>query len=109
MVVEQSFDITLNAPPPLDVEVKESRFVSCHGDSNGEITAHAKGGKPHIASRLPYTYTWYKLTNGSNEELSQQTDSIARGLSAGQYQVKITDANNISILSTIFTLVQPRL
>lgn len=100
-------DITLNAPPPLGVEVKESRFVSCHGDSNGEITAHAKGGKPHIASRLPYTYTWYKLTNGSNEELSQQTDSIARGLSAGQYQVKITDANNISILSTIFTLVQP--
>ena len=95
-------DITLNAPPPLDVEVKESRFVS-----NGEITAHAKGGKPHIASRLPYTYTWYKLTNGSNEELSQQTDSIARGLSAGQYQVKITDANNISILSAIFTLVQP--
>lgn len=100
-------DITLNAPPPLDVEVKESRFVSCHGDSNGEITAHAKGGKPHIASRLPYTYTWYKLTNGSNEELSQQTDSIARGLSAGQYQVKITDANNISVLSTVFTLVQP--
>lgn len=99
--------MTLSAPPPLEVEVKESRFVSCHGDSNGEITAHAKGGKPHIASRLPYLYTWYKLTNGNSEELRQQTDSIARGLSAGQYQVKITDANNISVSSAVFTLVQP--
>lgn len=100
-------NITLTAPPPLEVEVRESRFVSCHGDSNGELTAHAQGGKPHIASRLPYTYTWYKLTNGASEELTLQTDAIARGLSAGQYQVKITDANNISVTSAVFTLVQP--
>lgn len=99
--------VTLTAPPPLEVEVKESHYVSCHGDSNGEITAHAKGGKPSTTTPLPYTYTWYKLSNGTSEILSLQTDNIARGLVAGQYQVKVTDANGISILSNPFTLVQP--
>lgn len=99
--------ITLTAPPPLEVEVKESRYVSCHGDSNGEVTAHAKGGKPSTTTPLPYTYTWYKLSNGASEVLSLQTDSTARGLVAGQYQVQVTDANGISILSNPFTLVQP--
>lgn len=99
--------VALTAPPPLEVEVKESHYVSCHGDSNGEITAHAKGGKPSTMTPLSYTYTWYKLSNGANEVLSLQTDSTARGLVAGQYQVKVTDANGISILSNPFTLVQP--
>lgn len=93
--------------PPLEVEVKESHYVSCHGDSNGEITAHAQGGKPSTTTPLPYTYTWYKLSNGTSEILSLQTDNIARGLVAGQYQVKVTDANGISTLSNLFTLVQP--
>lgn len=101
--------ITLSAPPLLTVEVEETHFVSCHGDSDGELTAHGKGGKPIVSARLPYTYTWYKVSDGAKEELPLQVDSIAHNLVAGQYQVKITDANGISAESAVFELKQPDL
>lgn len=103
------FPITLTAPPPLSVSIEETHFVSCHGDSDGELSAHGKGGKPITTAQLPYAYTWYKISEGAKETLSLQTDSIARNLVAGQYQVKITDANGISVESAIFTLMQPDL
>ncbi len=99
--------ITLSAPPLLTVDVKETHFISCHGDGDGELTAHGKGGKPIISAQLPYTYTWYKVSDGGKELLPLQTDSIAHHLVAGQYQVKITDANGISAESAVFELKQP--
>ena len=101
--------IALSAPPMLTVDVKESHFVSCHDDSDGELTAHGKGGKPIVSAQLPYTYTWYKISGGTREQLPLQMDSIAHNLVAGQYQVKITDANGISAESTVFELKQPDL
>ncbi|WP_249178011.1 SprB repeat-containing protein [Bacteroides pyogenes] len=93
----------------LTVEVEETHFVSCHDDSDGELTAHGKGGKPIVSAQLPYTYTWYKISGGAKEELPLQVDSIAHNLVAGQYQVKITDANGISAESAVFELKQPDL
>ncbi|WP_212125286.1 T9SS type A sorting domain-containing protein, partial [Bacteroides pyogenes] len=101
--------IALSAPPLLTVEVEETHFVSCHDDSDGELTAHGKGGKPIVSAQLPYTYTWYKISGGAKEELPLQVDSIAHNLVAGQYQVKITDANGISAESAVFELKQPDL
>lgn len=101
--------ITLSAPPLLTVEVEETHFISCHDDRDGELAAHGKGGKPFVSTRLPYTYTWYKVSDGVKEELSLQVDSIARNLVAGQYQVKVTDANGISAESAVFELKQPDL
>ena len=101
--------ITLSAPPLLTVDVEETHFISCHGDSDGELTAHGKGGKPIVSAQLPYTYTWYKISGGTREQLPLQMDSIAHNLVAGQYQVKITDANGISAESTVFELKQPDL
>ena len=101
--------ITLSAPPLLTVDVEETHFISCHDDSDGELTAHGKGGKPIISAQLPYTYTWYKISNGTKEQLPLQMDSIAHNLVAGQYQVKVTDANGISVESAVFELKQPDL
>lgn len=101
--------IILSAPPLLTVEVEETHFVSCHGDSDGELTAHGKGGKPIVYAQLPYTYTWYKISGGTKEQLPLQIDSIAHNLGAGQYQVKVTDANGISAESAVFELKQPDL
>lgn len=99
--------IALSAPPVLTVEVEETHFVSCHDDRDGELTAHGKGGKPIVSAQLPYTYTWYKISSGAKEVLPLQMDSIAHNLVAGQYQVKITDANGISAESAVFELKQP--
>lgn len=101
--------IALSAPPLLTVEVEETHFVSCHDDSDGELTAHGKGGKPIVSAQLPYTYTWYKISGGAKEVLPLQMDSIAHNLVAGQYQVKITDANGITAESAVFELKQPAL
>lgn len=101
--------IALSAPPLLTVDVEESHFVSCHDDSDGELTAHGKGGKPIVSAQLPYTYTWYKISGGAKEVLPLQMDSIAHNLVAAQYQVKITDANGITAESAVFELKQPDL
>lgn len=101
--------ITLSAPPLLTVDVEETHFVSCHGDSDGELTAHGKGGKPIISAQLPYTYTWYKISGSTKEQLPLQIDSVAHNLSTGQYQVKITDSNGIFVESAVFELKQPDL
>lgn len=57
-------DLQLTAPPPLVVTLQETHYVSCHGDSDGELTAHASGGKPSTSSQLPYAYSWYRLQGG---------------------------------------------
>lgn len=101
--------ITLSAPPLLTVDVEKTHFISCHGDSDGELTAHGKGGKPIISAQLPYTYTWYKISGSTKEQLPLQIDSVAHNLSMGQYQVKITDSNGISVESAVFELKQPDL
>lgn len=100
-------DLQLTAPPPLVVALQETHYVSCHEDSDGELTAHASGGKPSTSSQLPYSYSWYRLQDGVKTLLPLQTDSTARGLEAGLYVVKITDANGISLESPSFELIQP--
>jgi len=101
--------IALSAPPMLTVDIEEAHFVSCHDDSDGELAAHGKGGKPIVSAQLPYTYTWYKISGGAKEVIPLQMDSIAHNLVAGQYQVKVTDANGISAESAVIELKQPDL
>ncbi|OFY70837.1 MAG: hypothetical protein A3G23_11995 [Bacteroidetes bacterium RIFCSPLOWO2_12_FULL_37_12] len=63
---------------------------SCNGSSNGSATVSPSGGLS------PYTYLW---TGG-------QTASIATGLSAGTYNVTVTDAN-LCNFNTSVTLSDP--
>ncbi len=101
--------VKLTAPPEIKVEIKEHKPVNCHGDNNGELVAHAIGGKPSVINQLPYEYHWFKLEKGIKTELKTQLDSTARGLTTGQYLVKVIDANGIAKESTPFFLDEPKL
>lgn len=95
----------LEAPPQLLASLRETSPVSCHGENDGALTVHAEGGVPGVLP--PYTYTWYRVTNGQPTELRTAVDSVAQRLTAGTYMVTVTDGNDISQESELFTLVQP--
>ena len=66
--------------------------VNCYNTSNGVIDLSIIGGN------YPFTYLW---SNG------QSTEDLI-GLSAGQYTVNVTDANNCTI-DTVIIINQPQL
>lgn len=71
---------TLTEPALLQVNTTPVHLL-CNGASTGSISTTPSGGTS------PYTYTW------SNN----QTTSTASSLTAGNYQVTLTDANNCSV------------
>lgn len=75
-----------NAAP--SVSIVSTTDVFCYGDSTGSITATASGGLP------PYTYNWSPYGG---------TNSVATGLSAGNYFVEVED--NAGCLATIITFI----
>ena len=100
-------NFSLDAPSAIDVEIEETHFVNWHGGNQGELTAHATGGVK-LSSAMPYQYSWYKQSEaGVMQPVAMSNDSIARNLTAGIYQVKITDANGVSGTSVVYTLAQP--
>jgi SprB repeat/HYR domain/Secretion system C-terminal sorting domain len=66
--------------PPISAIITNVVNVSCNGSNNGAATALVTGGTS------PFTFKW---SNNS-------TTANATGLSAGTYNVTITDANNCS-------------
>ncbi|RAJ87606.1 SprB-like repeat protein [Chitinophaga dinghuensis] len=96
---------TLKEPPLLEAEIERTRIVTCYKRTDGQLTAHAKGGIP-ATNGLPYTYDWYRVENGVETQLPGR-DSILKGLGAGFYLVKVTDENSITRSSPVFELVQP--
>lgn len=96
----------LSAPPLLEAVLEKTNFVHCNGSDEGELVAHAKGGVRHAAG-LPYLYTWYRFAENSPQEIQIPNDSILGGLTAGKYRVKITDANQITVISAPFIMTQP--
>lgn len=78
-------DVTLLAPAAIAVQTSQSSFggtsVPCNGGSNGSITTEIIGGL------APYTTAW----TGPSGFTSSLED--LGGLSAGTYELTITDAN----------------
>ena len=72
-------DSTFNIvqPSPLDVTLVQVVNESCQPGMDGSITIAVSGGS------YPYTYDW---------GIVPSTDSIATGLSSGQYTVVVTDS-----------------
>lgn len=81
--------VRVTNPDPLNV-VLQAFSPSCPGFSNGIVALNATGGTP------PYTYSW------SNGAASQNLF----GITAGVYEVTVTDAQGCSVTATTF--VEPR-
>ena len=80
-----SLGTNLTAPPTLDVQLTTSNYggsaIACNGGANGSISTTISGGNP------TYNTTW---TGPSGYHSTQLNPT---GLTAGTYQVVITDAN----------------
>ncbi len=103
--------IFIDQPPKLIVENEESHMVTCHGDNDGQLQAHARGGRPFNSTQdngrsLPYNYEWFKIENNTDNPIGTN-DSILSNLYTGHYKVKITDRNAIDTTSLEFHLVEP--
>ena len=70
-------NVTIDQPSLLLVNIDRAIDINCNGNNNGEIAISVQGGA------APYSYLW---SNGATEE-----DITA--LTAGNYEVTITDAN----------------
>ncbi|SFF12222.1 SprB repeat-containing protein, partial [Chitinophaga sp. CF118] len=76
-------DIKLTQPPALNTTFVLQE-VGCNGEANGAATATVSGGV------APYLYSW---SNGS-------VDTSIKNLEAGDYILKVTDANGCILNST---------
>ena len=91
----EELSITLTEPPVLGVVLNSPTTgggtnIGCNGQTDGSLTANPNGGTS------PYAYLW------SNTQTSQTINN----LSAGTYQVTITDANNCVVTDSM-TLTEP--
>ncbi|PKP09413.1 MAG: hypothetical protein CVU09_10740, partial [Bacteroidetes bacterium HGW-Bacteroidetes-4] len=69
--------------------------VSCFGSNDGWIKVTPTGGIK------PYSYLW---NGNANNQTTQKAEELAAG---SNYQVSITDANNCTISSPIYSLNEP--
>ncbi|MEX1188561.1 MAG: gliding motility-associated C-terminal domain-containing protein [Bacteroidia bacterium] len=83
----KNFNITQPAGLQANVSVTD---VLCSGQSNGSAVVSSNGGT------LPYTYSWSGVL-GNNS---------STGLSAGSYEVLVSDANGCSVTET-FSVEEP--
>lgn len=102
--------VNLDEPPLLEVYMDQYHFVSCYGYDDGELVAHAKGGRPYVSGHTydPYQYEWFSV-NGGLLTAFGISDSIATDRPSALYRVKVTDRNGIIAWSPDFTLIQPDL
>lgn len=84
---------TIQEPLPLTTTSWPVKQEDCNiNGTGGEAATQPSGGTP------PYTYVWSP---------SGQTTPIATGLTAGNYQVFITDANNCQVVDSVTITKQP--
>jgi gliding motility-associated-like protein len=83
---------TVNEPATAFVANFTSNDVSCNGGNDGDASATVSGGTP------AYTYQW--------DDPAAQTTATATGLSAGTYNLTVTDANGCTLTNTA-TITEP--
>lgn len=89
--------IRLLAPAPLDLNLTAQQFgdgynVSCHGASNGVLTATAAGGT------IPYSYSISPSGNPLNYINTNASAVSFSDLKEGNYTVTITDVNHCQLV-----------
>ncbi|MFH1319184.1 MAG: PKD domain-containing protein [Bacteroidota bacterium] len=78
----ETANATVNDAGGANVMISDSTDVSCYGGNDGSATLTASGGTP------PYSYLW--------DDTMSQITITATGLSAGTYNVLVTDLNGCS-------------
>lgn len=71
--------------------------ITCFGLNNGKINLNVSGGTQ------PYVYVWTK------DGAPFATTKDLSNLTAGVYEVTITEANNCDILTSTYTIIEPAL
>ncbi|WMN06989.1 hypothetical protein QYS48_27410 [Marivirga arenosa] len=99
--ITESYTITEPSPLAISLDALSSSTtggfeLNCNGDANGSIAISVSGGEG------AYTYAW-STADGSG---LVATDQDQTGLTAGTYDLTVTDANGCST-STSYTLSQP--
>jgi hypothetical protein len=97
-----SSPITISEPGALLVDLVQTVMLECNGNDFGEITANVQGGVP------PYAYEWYQTVNGNNIALDEYTEIIGN-LTAGEYFVRVTDANSITTEALAVSITEPNI
>ena len=88
---KDSTSIQVNDPMPLNLSVVQDSLVTCFGDANGAINTTITGGTG------TYIYNWDNGIGAIEDP---------NGLSAGTYNLTVTDGNGCTATETI-TLSQP--
>ncbi len=88
--------IFVTQPPALNLSATTTNIL-CFGGNNGMIITTVTGGTP------PYLYAWTASGGGSGLTAGAQNQS---GLTAGTYDVTVTDANGCQTTGS-WTLTQP--
>jgi hypothetical protein len=101
-LLQQTF--TLVQPPPLVVNIQQTKRVTCHGYATAQLIAHGAGGIEIPNTR--YHYQW-AVQNGGTPSSIGSDDSVLSLLPAGFYQVTITDNNGIPKTSSLFMVSEP--
>jgi len=86
---------TINEPTQLTSTISASTDASCNGLNDGSATVTANGGT------APYTYLW-------NDPLNTTTPTVS-GLTAGNYQVTVSDQNGCTLVNAAATIGEPDL
>ena len=89
-------DVTLTADPAMEAPANITN-VSCNGGNNGAINLTVTKGL------APYTYFW-TTSNGSGLVATAEDQT---GLTAGTYNLVVTDANLVASEPFVFTITQP--
>ncbi|WP_430410672.1 PKD domain-containing protein [Kordia sp.] len=86
---------TITAPNELILTVDTETPISCFGANDGEIAITVSGGTPN------YTYSWTRngVPFSTNEDISS--------LTAGTYELTVSDANNCGPIVQSFTITEP--
>jgi len=101
-----SSPVKISQPNALQVAVKTQSIIHCY-DETGKLEATALGGVPLSNTALPYNFSWFKKTSsGVDVDLNWHGSSIDN-CKAGDYFVKIKDANGNDASSPLYTLTQP--
>jgi gliding motility-associated-like protein len=87
--------LTITAPDSLIIISEETQNITCNGNNDGTITIVASGGTGTLL---------YSINNGTDY---YDNSGIFDDLSAGNYNIKVRDANLCETTGSALTVVEP--